>query len=299
MAEPILKWAGGKRELLPEIISLMPKDFKKRRFHEPFFGGGAVTFWMEPSSGSMNDINPRLMSFYGVVRDHVDELIEDAKHHISERDYYQAARREFNSPILEGQELDPVREASLLLFLNRTAFNGLYRVNKKGAFNVPFGRYDNPTIVFEKRLRRAGEVLGRMKIKIGDFAYIRREAKSGDLVYFDPPYQPLSETADFTSYSSEGFEFEEQVRLSELCIELHKAGVLFILSNSWAQPVRQLYEDVPGFDVGRVEAHRYISSDVTTRGKTAEIIVTNIPTDNRHGRDKADVLLNSPNQGFL
>ncbi len=299
MAEPILKWAGGKRELLPEIISFLPLDFRERRFHEPFFGGGAVAFWMEPISGTINDINPRLMRFYEVVRDHVDELIEDAKGHVSEKDYYYECRREFNKSILEGEELDKVREASLLLFLNKTAYNGLYRVNKKGAFNVPFGKYQNPTIVPEERLRKASEVLRNLEIKVGDFEYVRKEARAGDLVYLDPPYQPVSETADFTAYSSQGFGFDEQKKLRDLCLGLHKKRVLFVLSNSWTQPMRELYDKASGFEIKRVEAHRFISCDASGRGKIHEILVTNVPRRSRVGRKKASVFVTDPYQQVL
>ncbi|MCK4444000.1 MAG: DNA adenine methylase [Thermoplasmata archaeon] len=299
MAEPILKWAGGKRELLPEIISFMSRNFKEKRLHEPFFGGGAVTFWSEPTSGTINDINPRLMSFYEVVRDRVDELIEDAKEHVSQEDYYYECRKEFNKPIFAGEDLDDVREASLLLYLNKTTYNGLYRVNKQGAFNVPFGKYKNPTIVPEKQLREASRILKNLQIKVGDFQYVHEEAKRGDLVYFDPPYQPVSATANFTAYSTEGFDFAEQKRLRNLCLELHKNGVLFVLSNSWAQPVRELYEEIPDSDVKRVEAHRFISCDASGRGKVDEILVTNVPKNERVGKKRARVLATDLAQQFL
>ncbi|WP_175059068.1 DNA adenine methylase [Thermococcus sp. 2319x1] len=297
MVEPVLKWAGGKRQLLPQIMQLMPRDFKDRTFHEPFFGGGAVTFYIEPKSGTINDINPKLINFYVVLRDFVDELIEDAKQHKNEKEYYYRARAEFNRIVREGFEIPNIRLASLLLYLNKTAYNGLYRENKKGEFNVPFGRYKNPTIVDEKRLRQASKVLKNLKIYNTDFSYILDVAKAGDVVYFDPPYHPISETAKFTQYSKEDFSHEDQVRLRDVCLELHERGVFFILSNSYAPPVRKLYEEIKDFDVITVYAKRAINSKADRRGPVKEILVTNIPKESRIGTLKK--VLYRPLPSFL
>jgi len=283
MAEPVLKWAGGKRQLLPQIMELMPRDFKDRRFHEPFFGGGAVTFYIEPKSGTINDINKKLINFYVVLRDFVDELIEDAKQHKNEKEYYYRVRAEFNRIVREGFEIPNIRLASLLLYLNKTAYNGLYRENKKGEFNVPFGRYKNPTIVDEERLRQASKVLKNLEIYNIDFSYILDIAKPGDVVYFDPPYHPVSDTAKFTQYYKDDFSPEDQVRLRDVCLELHEKGVFFILSNSYAQPVRKLYEGIEHFDVITVYAKRAINSKADRRGPVKEILVTNIPKELRVG----------------
>lgn len=283
MAEPVLKWAGGKRQLLPQIMELIPRDFKNRRFHEPFFGGGAVTFYIEPRSGTINDVNKKLINFYVVLRDFVDELIEDAKQHKNEKEYYYRARAEFNRIVREGFEIPNIRLASLLLYLNKTAYNGLYRENKKGEFNVPFGRYKNPTIVDEERLREASKVLKNLEIYNTDFSYILDVAKPGDVVYFDPPYHPVSDTAKFTQYYKDDFSPKDQVRLRDVCLELHEKGVFFILSNSYAQPVRKLYEGIEDFDVIIVYAKRAINSKADRRGPVKEILVTNIPKELRVG----------------
>lgn len=290
MAKPILKWAGGKRQLLEEIIALFPKDFEDGSFHEPMFGGGAVTFHIEPKVGTINDINSRLMRFYEVVKNRPDELIEESENHQygnNEVDYYNA-REEFNKPV-RGEELNKVREASLLLYLNRTCFNGLYRENSNGKFNVPFGDYSNPDWVREDQIRECSKVLQNLEIWNEDFEYILGKSEAGDLVYFDPPYQPVSETADFTQYSKEGFDFEEQVRLRDTCVELDEKNVLFVLSNSWAKPVRELYEGIENFDVHQVSANRDISSKAETRGPVIEILVTNVPRGERRGKSQKNL----------
>ena len=305
MAEPVLKWAGGKRQILHHIVALMPIDYKNRRFHEPFFGGGAVTFWLEPNEGTINDINPKLINFYIVLRDFVDELIEDAKQHKNEKNYYYKARNEYNKLALsswfrefvkrnfkiltEEDKRNAIRLASLLLYLNKTAYNGLYRENSKGEFNVPFGKYKNPTIVDEKRLRDASRVLKRLEIYNTDFSYVLNKARPGDLVYFDPPYQPISSTAKFTGYSKDGFTYRDQIRLRNTCLELHKRGVYFILSNSYTPEIVKLY-DIPEFDIIIIKAKRPINCRADRRGPIEEILVTNIPTDKRMGLEKAIAL---------
>lgn len=296
MAEPILKWVGGKRQILLYIVTLMPKNFKNRRFHEPFFGGGAVTFWLEPKRGTINDINSKLINFYLVVRDHVEELIRDAMQHKNEKEYYYKAREEYNEIIRRGFKPPHIRLASLFLYLNKTAYNGLYRENRKGEFNVPFGRYKNPTIVDKERLREASKVLKRLKIYNKDFTYILDVARAEDLVYFDPPYHPISKTANFTSYSKENFSKKDQERLRDVCIELHQRGVYFILSNSYAKPVRKLYEDIDEFEVITVYANRAINSRADKRGKIPEILVTNIPKELRVGLPKAINLVKNGNR---
>ncbi len=269
----------------------MPKDFRNRTFHEPFFGGGAVTFWMEPERGTINDINPKLMNFYVVVRDHVDELIEDAKKHKNEKEYFYKARSEFNEIVRSGFEIPNIRLASLLLYLNKTAFNGLYRENRKGEFNVPFGRYKNPKIVDEERLRKASEVLKKLEIHNEDFTYILKVAEPGDLVYFDPPYHPVSETASFTSYSKEDFSRGDQERLRDVCLKLHEKGVYFILSNSYVEPIRELYEGIDGIEVFKIYAKRAINSKADRRGAVPEMLVTNVPKELRVGRNKVRLLV--------
>ncbi|MFH2110532.1 MAG: DNA adenine methylase [Candidatus Bathyarchaeota archaeon] len=271
MADPILKWAGGKRQLIPNILAQFPRDYKQRAFHEPFFGGGAVFFKIKPKQGSINDVNPRLMSFYRVVRDNPDELIELAKTYRHDKDEFYRLRERFNEP-----GLSDIEDASLLLYLNKTAFNGLYRVNSKGKFNVPFGRYKNPTIVDEKRISEASQILKNIEVLCTDFTYVIDYSKEGDLCYFDPPYLPVSDTADFTSYSKDGFSFDDQIRLRDTCVSLDDKGVLFVLSNSYVETLVDKYREVDSFSVDIVKANRAINSVADKRGPVDEILVTNI-----------------------
>ncbi|WP_121822457.1 DNA adenine methylase [Halostella salina] len=279
MVDPVLKWAGGKRQLLPEITARFPVAYD--RYHEPFFGGGAVFFHLEPDSGSINDVNERLVTFYEVVRDDPETLIAENRTHEHSDDYYYDARDEFNDlRTVEGKtDEQAVREASLLLYLNRTGFNGLYRENSDGEFNVPVGRYANPDWVQADRIRAASEALAGATIHSDDFEYVADEATAGDLVYFDPPYQPVSTTADFTDYHAEGFDRDDQRRLRDLAATLGENGVHVVLSNS--PPVAELYEDLPAFDVEVVEATRAINSDGDERGEVAEVLITNVPPDER------------------
>ena len=187
----ILKWAGGKRSLVQAIIYMFPPDYKKRVYHEPFLGGGATFFTVSPHKGTINDLNPRLVNFYRVVRDRPIELIAEASKHPYEKDTYYRLRERFN----EGG-LDTVEDAALLLYLNKTGYNGLYRVNSHGKYNVPFGTYKNPTIVPEEDIYAASETLRRVELLCEDFSYLLDVAREGDIVYLDPPYEPLSRTSD-------------------------------------------------------------------------------------------------------
>jgi len=271
MTDPILKWAGGKRKLIPNILRLFPKNYRELVYHEPFVGGGAVFFKIKPEKGSINDINPRLINFYKIVRDKPEELISLAKTYKHDKVEFYQRRNQFNRT-----GLSDVEEASLLLYLNKTAYNGLYRVNSKGGFNVPFGSYKNPTIVPEDRIREACKLLEDIEICCTDFTYILDIAKKGDLCYFDPPYLPVSETADFTSYSKDGFSYQDQIRLRDTCIELDKSGILFVLSNSYVPSLVEKYKEIDNFEIHIVKANRAINSVASKRGPIKEILVTNI-----------------------
>ena len=276
MVEPILKWAGGKRQLLAEITAQFPREFD--RYHEPFVGGGAVFFDLCPADGSINDLNARLISFYRVVRDHPDALIEENQSHEHDSDYFYAARDEFNALRTEGEPTsreDRIREASLLLYLNRTCFNGLYRENQSGEFNVPFGSYSDPDWVQAERIRAVSDILYNTAIHCGDFEYVREEAGPGDLAYFDPPYEPVSSTANFNDYHADGFDKADQRRLRDLAVDLDEQDVAVVLSNS--PPVAELYEPYDAFEVTVVDATRSINSDGTGRGEVAEILISNVP----------------------
>ncbi|MBN2336299.1 DNA adenine methylase [Candidatus Bathyarchaeota archaeon] len=268
--KPLLKWAGGKRYMVEKILSLFPVH-EESQYHEPFMGGGAVFFKLEPGKGSVNDVNPRLINFYRVVRDCPERLIEIASEYSYDKEEYYSRRKRFNS-----RPADAAEDASLLLYLNKTCYNGLYRVNSKGAFNVPFGTYKDPTIVHPDRITRASKLLQNVDIRNGDFGYILGEADEGDICYLDPPYMPASRTANFTDYSAGGFSEEEQRRLSDLCIELDKKGVIFVQSNSDTELIRELYK-VNGFKLIPLKTMRMISSKVSSRSKGYDLLITNSP----------------------
>ena len=272
MARPVLKWVGGKRRLIEQIVNLFPENYRERAYHEPFFGGGALFFHLEPRSGSINDVNPRLINFYHVLKDNPGELIEIASRYVYDKDEYYGIRTRFNE-----EHLDGVEEAAILLYLNKTGYNGLYRVNSKGKYNVPFGRYKNPKIVDVDRIQAASRLLKNIIISSDRFYSVKEHAKLGDIVYFDPPYLPISETSDFTAYSKSGFGYEDHELLRKTCIELHDRGVLFVQSNSYVEPIIDLYREVDEFRLEKVQMNRAINSKATQRGEVNEILITNIP----------------------
>jgi len=286
MVEPILKWAGGKRQLLSEITALFPTSYEA--YHEPFVGGGAVFFDQDPDDGTINDLNTRLTTFYEIVRDQPDALITENKTHEHTEEYYYNARSEFNTLLTQSTltQDERVREASLLLYLNRTCFNGLYRENSDGEFNVSFGRYSNPDWIQEQRIRKASRVLRDTTVFNTDFSYVVDEASSGDLVYLDPPYEPVSKTADFNSYQAGGFGREDQRRLRDAVIELTEMDVSVVLSNS--PPVTELYEDHDVFSISYVDATRAINSDASSRGEVSEVLITNVPPDEQRRKTLSD-----------
>lgn len=271
---PILKWAGGKRYLIPSILDLFPPNFQNLTYHEPFFGSGALFFEIKPNSGSINDLNPDLIRFYKSVRDNPEDLISATMKYKYEKEVFYELRKRFNF-----DDLTDLERAALLLYFNKTAFNGLYRVNSKGKFNVPFGSYKNPTILPKKRILTASKILKKVDIFNKDFTYILDYAKEGDLCYFDPPYHPVSDTASFTSYSENGFDLSEQERLRDVCLDLDAKGVYWVLSNSFVPQIRKLYESQKNIKVKTVQSPRRISSKSSTRGLINEFLVTNIPRD--------------------
>ncbi len=227
---PFIKWVGGKTQLLPQLLERCPDRFK--RYHEPFIGGGAFYFALQPKRGWISDINAELINVYEVVRDNPKALIQELKKHRYEKDYFYAVRNIDRTE--KYKTLSPVARGARLIFLNRCCFNGLYRVNSQGQFNTPFGRYRDPKIVDVPNLMACSVALAETTIKNESFLSVESRAKSGDFVYFDPPYVPLSSTANFTSYSDGGFDEQMQVELVELCKRLDKKGVQFMLSNSSA-----------------------------------------------------------------
>jgi len=286
MVDPILKWAGGKRQLLADITALFPVTYQA--YHEPFIGGGAVFFHLDPDVGTINDLNERLTTFYEVVRDYPDQLIAENKTHEYAEEYFYQAREKFNRALSQSTVTREgrIQEASLLLYLNRTCFNGLYRENSDGEFNVPFGRHTNPDWVQEQRIRKASRSLQGTDVFNTDFDYVLEEATSGDLVYFDPPYEPVSKTADFNAYHADGFDRDDQRRLRDTAVELSKKDVAVLISNS--PPVAELYETYDTFAVTYVDAARTINSDASNRGDVAEVLITNVPPSDRRRKTLAD-----------
>ena len=267
--KPPLKWAGGKRSLIAHITKLFPEDYEKRRYHEPFFGGGAVFFKLEPDKGTINDVNPKLMNFYRVVRDKPQDLIDEASKYKYEEDEFYRRRKRFNE-----KEIPSVESAALFLYLNRTAFNGLYRVNSKGEFNVPFGRYSNPKIVYKKRIIETSNLLSGIEIFCKDFDYILEYAERDDICYLDPPYHPISKTANFVEYAQGSFNLKDQERLRDICIKLNEEGVIFVLSNSDTPEINELYRET-GFKMNSIETRRSISSKSSSRNSGREVLISN------------------------
>lgn len=269
-ASPFLKWAGGKGKLLPQLLPLLPSDIKERRYFEPFLGGGALFFSLAPSRALLSDTNSALVNTYVQVRDSVESLIFTLRRLATthDSDAYYRVRERYNT----DESLDAVALAAMFIYLNKTCFNGLHRVNRDGHFNVPAGRYTNPRILDGAGLRAASEALWGAQLYATDFENVLSAAKPGDFVYFDPPYEPVSETASFTSYAKGGFSRVDQTRLRDACRELDRRGCLFMLSNSDVPFIRDLYA---GFRIDTVTAARAINSDASKRGKVSEIVVRN------------------------
>jgi DNA adenine methylase len=268
VARPFIKWAGGKSQLLRHLRSHIPKRYG--RYWEPFIGGGALFFSVAPQSAVICDVNEELISTYEVVRDSVEDLICELQSHTYDSEHFYSVRSWDRD---EGfGTLSPVRRAGRFIYLNKTCFNGLYRVNSKGHFNVPCGKYTNPRVVDADNLRWCSEALQRADIRLASYLSIEPEVQVGDFVYFDPPYMPVSATASFTSYTKEGFNFEDQVALRDLCQRLVDKGAHICVSNSASPFVESLYQ---GFRINTVDATRAINSKADKRGTVQELIITN------------------------
>lgn len=269
-AQPFLKWAGGKRQLLSEIRKKIPARF--HTYFEPFVGAGAVLFDLQPKKAVINDINFELVNTYRVIQNHVEELIAELEKYKNEKEFYYEIRNLDRTQAFE--KLTSIERAARIIYLNKTCFNGLFRVNRRGQFNVPFGQYKNPNIVNANVLRAVHDYLSSNEIAIlnVDFEQAVEEAKAGDFIYFDPPYDPLSETSKFTDYSLHGFTREDQIRLRDLFVELDKRGCYVLLSNSATPFIKDLYS---GFHIEIVAATRNINSDAAKRGKIDEVLISN------------------------
>ncbi len=273
---PFLKWAGGKRQLLRELLPLAPDRFAG--YHEPFLGGGAFFFALAAqgriAAAALNDWNPELIHVYRVVRDRVDDLIAALAAH--ERAYQDAPSREaYYYAVRAAEPSTDLDRAARFIFLNRTCYNGLYRVNRGGRFNVPFGRYANPAICQAPRLRAArGALRSVTALTCDPFEVALARVQPGDFVYLDPPYYPLSRTASFTGYTRGGFLFEDHERLAREFRRLDRIGARVLLSNSYHEAIERLYTGA-GYDVRHVRARRGINSNGAARGPVREIVVRN------------------------
>ncbi len=279
--KPFVKWAGGKRQLLVQFweLGLYPSEFNSTsgRYFEPFVGGGAVFFHLQPKNATLSDLNSELITTYKIIRDDVESLILSLKKHIYDKDYFLKTRA------MNPVEMSDLDVASRFIYLNRTCFNGMYRVNSKGQFNVPFGRYKNPIICDEDNLRAVSKALRDVEILNMDYKVAISKAKAGDFVYFDPPYYPISSTSSFTSYTKDGFAEKEQVELRDTFAELSNRGCYVMLSNSDSAFIRYIYGGLKNVTITTVSAGRAINSKAGGRGKITELVITNYPVGGNNG----------------
>lgn len=290
--KPFIKWVGGKSQLIEQLDAKLPADFDSLEdvtYIEPFVGGGAMLFYMlqhypNINHAIINDINPDLITCYRTVRDNPNELIaslQDIENTYlslnteeARKEFFMVVRNRYNE-----KNLDPIENTTKFFFLNKTCFNGLYRVNKKGLFNVPFGRYSNPTICNPETILKDSELLQRVEILNGDFEETFKYAQGNTLFYFDPPYRPLNDTSSFNNYAKEAFNDDAQIRLKKYCDQINDAGFKFMLSNSDGKNVNgeDNFFDVlyAAYQIERVLASRSINSNPNKRGELTEILVRN------------------------
>ncbi|OGX27981.1 MAG: hypothetical protein A3D10_00585 [Omnitrophica WOR_2 bacterium RIFCSPHIGHO2_02_FULL_48_11] len=297
---PFLKWAGGKGQLINQIKEYLPPEIvaakRIEKYFEPFVGGGAVFFWLSQhypiKKAYLYDINPEIITAYQTIRDRVRELIKELQQ--LEEQYFKIRpprrekffydrRTEYNNFISVRIKNHLVRRTALMIFLNKTCFNGLFRVNSQGLFNVPFGRYANPTICDEENLRAVSVALQGAEIEVKDFKHCLKKADANSLVYFDPPYRPISKTANFTAYIKDGFSDKDQKRLKKVCDELSEMGAKVILSNSDPKnvdPEDDFFDELfsqKQYKIRRLDATRMINCNSEKRGMIKEILVRNYP----------------------
>ena len=272
LVSPVLKWVGGKRQLMDVIQPLIPKY---STYYEPFIGGGAVFFDQQPKKAIINDSNEELINVYKVIQQSPSELIEKLKEHEanSNEDYFYEVRSK-DRDREEYNILTPVEKAARIIYLNKTCYNGLFRVNSSGEFNSPWGRYKNPNITNITTINAISNYLNKCNIKIlqGDYQEALKGIRKGSFVYFDPPYMPISSSSSFTGYTANGFGEKEQIRLRDFCNELNKKNVKFLLSNSCCPFIEELYGE---YDIIKVPAKRSINADATKRGAIDEVLVRN------------------------
>ena len=270
--QPVVKWVGGKRQLLPDIRERLPKEYTT--YYEPFIGGAAVLLDIMPQKAVINDFNDELINMYKVIRDDVEYLLELLEEHQEKNtsEYFYDVRAWDREP--KYAEAHPTVKAARLLFLNKTCFNGLYRVNQSGYFNSPYGRYKNPNIKNEDKIMALHHYFNNADItfRTGDFEDAVKYIRKGAFVYFDPPYAPLSPTSNYTGYTAGGFGEKDQIRLRKLCDKLDAQGVKFLLSNSNVPFIQEQYKE---YQIDIVGAKRAINSKGNKRGEVEEVLIRN------------------------
>jgi DNA adenine methylase len=274
MAKPFLKWVGGKSQLLSQLRKHIPSKFNN--YYEPFIGGGALFFELEPERAFLNDLNSHLINTYKNVRDNLDELITELKKIETEyfilepeerKDKYYVKRREYN----QLKEENSAKKAALLIFLNKTGFNGMYRENPKGEFNIPHGRNGITSLYNEEQLKEASKLLKRSTLETHPYDVVISNAVEGDFIYLDPPYWPMTKTSNFTSYVGQDFVIEEQYILKNIIDGLKEKGCKVMLSNSNNDDVKKLYKE---YNIYEVSANRFINCKPSGRGKITELVIT-------------------------
>lgn len=266
---PILKWVGGKRQLLSSIRPLVSQEYDT--YYEPFIGGGAVLFDLQPEKAVINDSNTELINVYECIRDHPADVIELLEEHAAKNssEYFYKIRSQDRKPAYT-QRSAPER-AARIIYLNKTCYNGLYRVNSAGQFNTPYGRYAHPNIVNKELIEAMSDYLqGQITILNGDYQTALATADEHSFVYLDPPYMPISSSASFTGYTEGGFGYEEQCRLKNTCDDLRKRKVHFLESNSDCDDIRKLYSE---YDITIVKAKRSVNSKANRRGAIKEVLI--------------------------
>ena len=275
LLQPFLKWAGGKRQLLPEIRKYVPRRYKL--YFEPFVGAAAVLFDIQPQTAIINDANAELINCYHVTKRDPEGLIAQLREHRDKNDkkYFYRLRQLDRDPSFATHT--DIARAARIIYLNKTCYNGLFRVNSQGQFNVPFGNYTNPNIVDEVVIRAVSRYLNEAHVEVSndDFAAAVSGAGRGDFVYLDPPYDPVSDTSSFTGYNLNSFDKNEQRRLKAVCDDLTQRGCKVLLSNSATDFIRELYSDTTRYNTVEVEASRNINSVSTGRGKINELLIFN------------------------
>lgn len=272
LISPFVKWVGGKRQLMPSIVEHLPNDIRNLEYIEPFVGGGAVLFHLQPTVAIINDFNAELINVYNVIKNDLDKLIESLQKHENNAEYFYKIRGIDRADSFSA--LSAVERASRFIYLNKTCFNGLYRVNNSGEFNTPFGRYKKPNIVNDPTLKAVSKYLNSKNITIqsGDYNIVLKNANANSFVYLDPPYHPIAEGSNFTGYIPGGWNKDDQIKLREACDDLDRRNIKFLLSNSSSDFIIDQYKN---YKITTVKAIRTINANGADRGEVDEVLIKN------------------------